>query len=686
MDFLQRTPFFRLLVPFACGIVAFKQVELSDFTRVIILLIAVSLIFISFLVRQSRHAYSLRWLFGAGVLMFNFILGYFISEREQERTAFAPINKQAVFMASLLESPVEKLASMACKVRVEGYAEHNQFIKIASPALIYIAKDSASMCLKKGDVLIFRTTFQRPTGAMNPAGFDYAAYFADKGIRATAYIPAQEWKQIRHHTKFSLSDPAEQCRKNLLNLYRTLELPEDQFAVLAALTIGYKDAISSELREEFGHSGAMHILAVSGLHVGLIYFILQTLFSLLFKKSSNKLIPVFFTICALWMYAFITGLPPSVIRATTMFSLVAIAVSIGRKSQIYNTIFVSAFIILLYDPYLLFDTGFQLSYSAVIGIIYFQPKISSLLYVKNKWVKWWWNLTAVSLAAQIATLPLVLYYFHQFPNYFLLTNYIAIPLASMIIYLTIVFLLFSGIPVLADLPVFILKKLLFVLNFSVEMIHDLPYAISTCYLNLFQLFLLFAVLFFFSLFIENKKYRSLMCCLLLLLIFILSHTFIHYQSSQTCRLIVYADRKQMHVNLIDRYHHRILTTDSIAACFSGSDYWKSRKLHNPDFEILDSTVLYTFREKSILILTDNLFDRKTTKQPIKTDFLIIHCGVKFRAKELLDCVSPLFCIAGQGVSTGHIDQLKKICREKNISFYSVAEQGAYIYDFKRTSP
>ena len=686
MSFLQRTPFFRLLVSLVCGIVAFQYLELFSLTRLILLIIAVFLMLIPFFLHQSAYAYRLRWLFGAGVMVLLFLMGYFVSERRQRQTAFAQLNEQTLFVGCLIKPPAEKANSMACKMRVEGIYTGAQFVKMSSPALVYVFKDSAALYLKKGDVLLFRTTFQRPSGAMNPEGFDYAKYLANKGIRAIAYLKTPEWKLLAHQEIFSLSDLAAKCSRKVLKVYETLQLSKDQFAVLAALTIGYKDTLDPELQENFSYSGAMHILSVSGLHVGVIYLILQAVFLLMFRKSKWKFINTVFTVCALWMYAFITGLPPSVVRATTMFSLVAVGVALGRKSQIYNTISVSAFVILLFDPNLLFDVGFQLSYCAVIGIVWFQPQISSLLYVKPKWLKWWWNLTAVSLAAQIATLPLALYYFHQFPNYFLLANYVAIPLSTLIIYLAVLFLVLSPFSWLAFVPDFLLKKMLFLLNASVSFIHDLPHAISVCYLNLFQLFLLFTVFVFFFSHLESKTFRSLMVTLCALLIFLLSHISVHNQTLHLNQLVIYADRKHTHVNLISGHHQRILTTDSSMTSMPASNYWMSRKLKNPEYERLHASCLYTFQGKKILILTDSLLHRKTTRTPIKTDFLIIGNGLKPCAKELLCCVLPRICIADQSIPAWCVDQLRQICQEKRICFYAVATRGAFIYDFKQISP
>ena len=183
--------------------------------------------------------------------------------------------------------------------------------------------------------------------------------------------------------------------------------------MLAALTLGYKDALTPELRESFSTTGAMHVLAVSGLHVGIIFVVLEFLLSFLNRWRFGKRLKPILIIVLLWSYAFITGLSPSVLRSSVMFSCMAFGGVLGRKSNTYNTIFVSAFFLLFFNADLLFDVGFQLSYSAVIAIVYFQPKIAGLLYVRNRFLRWAWDLAAVSLAAQIGTAPFAIFYFHQ---------------------------------------------------------------------------------------------------------------------------------------------------------------------------------------------------------------------------------------------------------------------------------
>ena len=208
---------------------------------------------------------------------------------------------------------------------------------------------------------------------------------------------------VRNHQRLSLTSLAEAKPKLSAPTVSKIELSKNEMAVLSALTLGYKDELEPELREDFSYAGVMHILAVSGLHIGVIYMMLQLIFSMAFRRAKSKILSTLFTLCALWLYAFMTGLPPSVIRATTMFSLVAIGTALNRKSQIYNTISVSAFIILPGNPNLLFDVGFQLSYTAVIGIVTFNQN-QLLIQGKNQKLKWLTDSMAVSLAAQVGTL------------------------------------------------------------------------------------------------------------------------------------------------------------------------------------------------------------------------------------------------------------------------------------------
>jgi competence protein ComEC len=250
-------------------------------------------------------------------------------------------------------------------------------------------------------------------------------------------------------------------------------------------------------------------LAVSGLHVGIIYQIVAWVFLLGNKrKAKNNWLFLVATIAVLWIYAFITGLSPSVLRAVTMFSVVVLAKVVARQSNIYNTLAVSAFILLLWNPYLLMQVGFQLSYIAVIGIVYLQPKFAQLWNVENRTGKFFWSMTCVSVAAQIATFPIGLLYFHQFPTYFWLSNFIVIPAATVILIGGIALLAFSWLDFIACLIGCGLKWFILVLNSLVFKIQEIPGAlISGVDISVFETWLIYGCIFSILLLFAFRKIR-----------------------------------------------------------------------------------------------------------------------------------------------------------------------------------
>ncbi|WP_319479987.1 ComEC/Rec2 family competence protein [uncultured Draconibacterium sp.] len=247
------------------------------------------------------------------------------------------------------------------------------------------------------------------------------------------------------------------------------------------------------------------MLAVSGLHVGILFFAFTFCFGFLQKRKIGKFIYVMLSISLLWCYAFITGLSPSVLRACTMFSLVIIAGNINRRANIYNTLAASAFLLLWVNPNNLFEVGFQLSYMAVFGIVFLQPRIAGLWTVKNKVGLFFWNLICVSIAAQIATFPLSAYYFNQFPTYFLLSNIVVIPAAMLLIPLGLGLLAFSKIPLLATSIAFIVKWIIKSVYFLLSSFESFPHSTPDVVLHLPELLFVLVILFSIFLFLNSHR-------------------------------------------------------------------------------------------------------------------------------------------------------------------------------------
>lgn len=686
MNFLQRNPFFRLLLPLIAGIVAFRVIKIDVCFSIIILTLSFLLIFASFLVKNTSLQYKFRWFFGAGIYILIFQLAIFILAEKDRNSQFVPMNHKGIFEVEIIESPIIKESSVLCKIKIKSYfGSDSKQLTAKGKALVYISKDSLSVLLRSGDQLLIQSVFKKPDGMVNPFGFDYATYLSRQGISATAFISKDSWKKTGTDNSFSIFRTAENLQHKLLNVYRRFGIKGDEFAVLAALTLGSKDALHPELRQNYTTSGGMHILAVSGLHVGVIYLVLNFLIQFFDRKQRYKLLKSIIIVILLWLYALITGLPPSVIRSTLMFSLVALGSGLERKPQIFNTISMAAFIMLIINPDFLYDVGFELSFGAVIAIVYYQPKIAKWFVFKNKILRWAWDLTAVSLAAQVGTAALSIYYFHQFPNYFLITNFIAIPFATFIIYTAVALYICSPIPYLSTFIAFILNKMLLILNLSIGSIHQIPLSLTKTSIDGLQLAIIFSTIIMFSFYLHNKRYIPLITGLFLIFVFCCINVYREYKTMNTNRVIVFSDNRNTHVNFQNNKKNYVFTTDSVSLHKVIDNYIVRNKLCYPE-KITESRFyrdgFAVFHNKRFMILTNHLLKGKNTNKRISVDYLIIGNKIKPAIKSILECVNPSEIIVDKSISEWYTNNIRNVCRQKNIAFYSVAESGAFILEMK----
>lgn len=685
MSFLQRTPFFRLLLPLIAGIVFFQFAGFSAVLSGALLFFVLLSVSLNYIFKNPSLQYRFRWLFGFSVYLSIFLIGYVLSEFHGRRSEFRFEGEKGLCYVEILEAPVLKEKSVLCRVETLNFTDSLGVIHAAKGnALLYVARDSASEMLRSGDRLMLETTFRKPDGVVNPEGFDYATYLARQGYGAIAYVDTDHWKKADKNTSFSILRLAENVQEKLLNVFKRFGIEGDEYAVLAALTLGSKDALHPELRQNYTTSGGMHILAVSGLHVGVIYLVINFLLRFLDNKPKLRFLKLFFILLFLWSYAFITGMPPSVIRATSMFSLVAVGSALLRRSQIYNTISMAAFLMLLYNSNYLYDVGFQLSFSAVVSIVYFQPLIAKWFYTKNKILKWTWDLTAVSLAAQIGTAPLSVFYFHQFPNYFLLTNLIAIPFATLIIYFAVALFVVSPIPLLSDAVAFLLKLFLKILNGSISFIHDLPLSLSVLSIDVWQLLAVSLTVILLVAYFNYKKYLLLFCALCLTLFVVSADLYRHYRTLQTDRFIVYSDNRQTHLSFINSAKHYYISTDTVSFEKLTAAFALKEKLN--DNSPLDNPTWFSngfaeFRNLRFFLLMDESLRAKYTESPIDVDFLIIGGRQKPRMAEVLNCVRPKCVIVDNTISDWYTGSIRRECLAQNIPFYSVAEKGAFVLNF-----
>jgi competence protein ComEC len=684
MEFLQRTPFFRLLLPFIVGIILYQYVEFLHGMLYGLFCISVVLFLLSFINQTPKRKFQFRWLFGSGVFVFMLSLGYFLSSENEKTTVFDHLNQKGIYRIEIISAPVEKNKSYQCTVNLLGFF-YSSWKTARGKAILYIQKDKPASKLLFGDRLLVEAGFTTPEKAMNPDGFNYAAYLHRQGIGATCYIPSGKWQMTDRNSTFSIRRVSDRCRNYLLDVYRKFHIQGDEFAVLAAVTLGYTNDLQPDLRSGYAAAGVMHILALSGLHIGIVYVVFAFLLGFLNKTQRQRVIKSLIIILSLWAFAFLTGLSASVIRATLMFTFVTVATCFERKSQIYNTIFMSMLVMLLVNPNYLYNVGYQLSYSAVLSIIFFKPLLDKIYKPTNKFTRFAWITFSVSLAAQIGTTPFTLYYFQQFPNYFLISNFIAIPIVTLIIYLAMGLLFSSFIPYIPVCIGFLLNRTVWLLNSVMNTIQNLPYSVSHISLDIRQSFVLCLAIFCFSAFYFNKKVAPLMIGLASVLLTCVFNIQVNYHTLTTKRMIVYAGMRNTHVSFINGNKNYVFTTDSFEIKRIAKTFWQNQKLETPEYLHKNNWFndgFACFENSKILILTQDYLNKRNSNTPLELDYLIIGNRLKPKMEQILQCVHPRKIIIDNSISNWYTENIKHFCKSRKIKYYSLAEKGAYILNIK----
>jgi len=346
-------------------------------------------------------------------------------------------------------TPISKAKSTRFEASALAQLKDTKLTNLAGGLIVYGPPECFAE-LAFGDKIWINTRLQPISGPINPHEFDYRSFMTNRGISHQVYINDQkqyafasastDWTAV-----FTSSRDFLQAELN------KLPLEKDRISVISALLLGQKQTLDPDLGKSFAAAGAMHVLAVSGLHVGLIFLILSKILFFFERVKNGPWVKAAILILLLWLYAGITGFSPSVLRATTMFTAIAIAQASTRRTNIYNTLAFSAIALVIVNPRIIYEVGFQLSYLAVVGIVFLQPRIYGWINSKNWLIDKAWQISSVSIAAQIATFPLSLYYFHMFPSYFLISNLIVIPLTGVVLSLGLIYFTVCWIPLFQNL-------------------------------------------------------------------------------------------------------------------------------------------------------------------------------------------------------------------------------------------
>ena len=673
---LQKHPLMRLLLPLMLGIVLADAfyLSLASFQGYLLGITLFSFILLFVCLWKCKDWFALflqLTLMGIGMLL---------TGRWLEKSAFSFPGKSAAYQILIEEQPEEKPRSILCKSLVIDGDSTIQIKDLHKTFLLYLAKDSASYQLAKGDTLWVYADLEPVLRSGIPDAFDYGRYLRRKGVCGSAYVASGHWQLVGHQTSSSLMDRMEKVRERLKERYRDLGFRGDELALLTALTIGEKEDLSEDIREVYSVSGASHVLAISGLHIGLLYAILWLFFTPWRSNRKLKALSVFIVIGMLWTFAALTGFPVSVVRSVIMFSLIGVSNLLQEKPHTLNTLATAAFLMLLFRPLWLFEVGFQMSFAAVASIVILHPKLSSIWEVKNQLLRWIRDLLSVSIAAQIGVVPIVAFYFHRFSVYFLLTNFWVIPMVSVVMYVAVFMLLLMPFPTIQQWVAVLEIKLIHLQNSVLENISQWPMAtLDRIWLTVVEVFVWYVVVWLCYRFFQRHSSRRTLQALAGLLLLIGGHWWLGQHSAMKPSISFYNVRGCPAVHLVsDLKDSWIVASDSLQQVDQllrqVDPYWMHRQLAMPPVRTSDNQIV-SFHGKRICLVNDDRWRRKTSTQKLSVDYLYVSNGYRGTLEELATLFDVQEVILDASLSDFYRERLERECQEKQIPLRQLSAEG-----------
>lgn len=555
-------------------------------------------------------------------------------------------------------------------LKVEDYS-------VSGQALLNIKKDSTSTALKTDAIYLTTESLLEIKSSLNPNQFDYKNYLEKQYIYHQIHTNQKDLFLIKKtkHTLFGYSDL---LRENIITKLQSYNFSSDALSVINALLLGQRQDISKEVYSSYAKAGVIHILAVSGLHIGIILMLLNYTLSPLNYIKYGKTVKIILILALLWSFAVIAGLSASVTRAVTMFSIIAIGMNLKRPTNIYNTITISIFILLLFKPLFLFDVGFQLSYMAVLSIVAIQPIISKQWNPRFWVTKKIWDIFTVTLAAQLGVLPISLFYFHQFPSLFFLSNLIIIPFLGIILgfgFLIIVLALLNGLPeVIATIYGETINSMNgFVLWISKQeafFFQDISYnflQVITSYLLIIALVRLYV----------NRNLKWVGYTLTSILLF--QGTFIYTKHNTNTKgfTIFHKNRHTVITNKSNMSLRIDSNLDSLNTFKALTNYKVANNIKEIQLEPLNH--IYKINDEILLVIDSVEVYRVKSFKP---DYILLSNSPKINLKRMIDSILPKQIIADGSNYKSYINRWKTTCKKQKIPFHYTGEMGAFIINTK----
>ncbi len=685
----KEAPFLRLLPPLIGGILFQWYIMPAPALLLSILATAVpALLCLQALPIKLR--FRLRFLNGIIINVLLVIIGSFIvyfnyPANKKDWLSYHYSGHESI--QAVLQEPLSaKNRSFKAIAAAKKLFDNGNITNVSGNIIVYFSRDMKPPDLSYGSIIIINKPLIPVKSSGNPGAFNYKRYCTFAQIDYQVYLQPKDFTITgRSETRY-LQQLIFWCRQNILNTLVTYIPGAKERALAEALLIGYKDELDKELVQAYSNTGVIHIIAVSGMHLGIIYLLLGRLLQPLRKKRSTRWLSFVLILAGLWAFSFLAGAGPSVVRSALMFSFMLIGDAFSKRSNIYNNLAASAFLLLCWNPFWLWDAGFQLSYAAVLSIVLFFKPVYNMLYVQNKLLDAGWKLNAVTISAQLLTLPLTIYHFHQFPNLFLLTNMVAVPLSSLLLIGEIVLCMVSFVPMLASSVGATLNFLTRFMNSFIEHINILPLASWThLYITVPQAILLAVFIIAGAWWCMERWRPAFMTALGAFAIFMLLRGYSFTAAEAQHRLIVYNITGKAAIDFIEGRNYYFTGDASVQAdpFLRNFHLEPSRIIYRAAAAamlpgLLGNGPLFWFNGKRILVLDKDLAGDLQSSSTI--DLLVLSKNPRLSLPHVLQSIRPQQVVADASNANWKLKQWEQECAAAHISFHSVSQSGAFVMD------
>ncbi len=675
MNVFSNIPFFKICIPFVIGILI-ALTFFDNFATLLIVGIGFLLLLIWYYLQFVNSKQKKVYLFLCDIFLFfigfTFAVNAQIKYNDHYYANYLKSSEAQTFIGVIDDLPIEKEKFYKCSVKLLELKTDFTYKTITGQTICYIKKSTVKKIPNSGETILFISNVTDVLPPLNPNEFDYKNYLNYRNIYHTFFIDSLCYEIIpNQHNLSAIWQFGLKAKAHVISVLRNSNLSQDAFAICAALITGYDDEISKTTITAFSKTGTLHVLSVSGLHTGLIYLVLNFLFDLLDRKRKYKYLRFGIVTVVLWFIALLTGFSAPILRAVIMFNLLGIGKLFFRpssKNQI-NILLVSAFLLLLYNPLFIMDIGFLLSYFALFGLMYFQPKISELWQPSNKIANSLWQTSCASIAATVSTLPITLYFFHQFPLWFIICNIIVVP-ATFVLLLLAVLLLFklNFISVIINFLMVWLIKFINLFGQSNSSIELIDFTMS-------DVLFLSVLLIVLTLALQKRSYKLSFASVFILICWQLVCIFYSYESKAKSLISVYQLSKYSTVAIKNSQTVLVNQIDTSNYNFHIKPHFTS--FNNPVVKV-DNYNFVNYNDLNILLLSKKNFFPVVNYKIVTT--LIIANNFKLKEEYLQNFTNLKQVVVDGSNSNYTLKNIEKLCGNFGCAFYNTKQNGAYILE------